>query len=211
MTGCETTKSTPLREIINNVETNTLYFKHAACTQCQLSAGNNKYAYPLPYIATTGADNLFQTANRPTHNGVDYYPVMEDALGTYNNYNGTPIFSIASGKVIDQDYSATLGNYIVIRHSFNPNGSTTNQYSYSVYEHMWTASSYSVNSNVSIGTIIGYVGNIGDVGGSRTPDLGAHLHFEIRQSNNGNIDNNASGGNYWKNVAVPYNPQSILP
>ena len=202
--NCNEINSMPLK----NLNGNNIYFKYAVCITCQLSAGSNKYAYPLPYIALTGPGNAFRTTARPTHDGIDWYPVMEDALGIYKNYNGTPIYSIASGKVIDADYSSERGYYVVIRHDFNPNQSSI-QYSYSVYQHMYGASNCSTNNSVSIGSTVGYVGNTGNVSGSRPPDYGSHLHFEIRESNNFYLDNSGSSTTGWR-AATPYDPETIF-
>jgi murein DD-endopeptidase MepM/ murein hydrolase activator NlpD len=87
------------------------------------------------------------------HQGVDY-------RARY----GTPVYSVANGKVVSARYSGGWGNEIRIRHN---NGLVTQ------YAHL---SSMSVRAGQSVrkGQMIGRVGSTGK-------STGAHLHFGLVQ------------------------------
>jgi murein DD-endopeptidase MepM/ murein hydrolase activator NlpD len=91
-----------------------------------------------------------------THMGIDY------AAPT-----GTPVFSVANGKVVHLGYSGAFGNLIVIEHP-------SNYHTY--YAHL---SNYNVElalgNEVRRGFEIGYVGSTGR-------STGPHLHFELRKN-----------------------------
>ena len=193
--------------------------KYTACSQCQKTdSKGNKFGYPLPYneISSLYGNRTYQnsagqwiTEFHPAH---DYYPLMTRAIDPNNDpaansrYNGTPIYTIAKGTVIGKGDSGARGDYIVIRHDFNPRPSSNVQYLYTEYQHMNGPSSYSIGDSVSIGDVIGYMGKTGQIGLSpRTPDGGSHLHFETRESNTYNLNNST-----WTN-ASHFNPGEILP
>lgn len=89
------------------------------------------------------------------HMGIDYAAPV-----------GTPIFSVANGKVAHLAYSGAFGNLIVLEH---PGGYHT------YYAHL---SGYNpeleVGNEVRRGLEIGYVGSTGR-------STGPHLHFELRK------------------------------
>ena len=89
------------------------------------------------------------------HMGIDYAAPV-----------GTPIFSVANGKVVHLGYSGAFGNLIVLEH---PGGYHT------YYAHL---SGYNreleVGNEVRRGLEIGYVGSTGR-------SSGPHLHFELRK------------------------------
>jgi murein DD-endopeptidase MepM/ murein hydrolase activator NlpD len=89
------------------------------------------------------------------HMGIDYAAPV-----------GTPIFSVANGKVAHLGYSGAFGNLIVLEH---PGGYHT------YYAHL---SNYNpeleVGNEVRRGLEIGYVGSTGR-------STGPHLHFELRK------------------------------
>ena len=91
-----------------------------------------------------------------THMGIDY------AAPT-----GTPVFSVANGKVVHLGYSGAFGNLIVIEHPGNY---------HTYYAHL---SNYNVElalgNEVRRGFEIGYVGSTGR-------STGPHLHFELRKN-----------------------------
>ena len=89
------------------------------------------------------------------HMGIDYAAPV-----------GTPIFSVANGRVVHLGYSGAFGNLIVLEH---PGGYHT------YYAHL---SAYNpeleVGNEVRRGLEIGYVGSTGR-------STGPHLHFELRK------------------------------
>ena len=89
------------------------------------------------------------------HMGIDYAAPV-----------GTPIFSVANGRVVHLGYSGAFGNLIVLEH---PGGYHT------YYAHL---SAYNpeleVGNDVRRGLEIGYVGSTGR-------STGPHLHFELRK------------------------------
>ena len=91
-----------------------------------------------------------------THMGIDY------AAPT-----GTPIFSVANGKVVHLGFNGAFGNLIVIEHPGNY---------HTYYAHL---SNYNVElelgNEVRRGFEIGYVGSTGR-------STGPHLHFELRKN-----------------------------
>ena len=91
------------------------------------------------------------------HRGLDFTPG-----------NGTPIFAIADGVVIQSEFGGGYGQYAFIEHTIN--GQTV----ISVYAHMQTGSSpLQVGDTVTVGDFVGLVGNTGT-------STGPHLHLEIR-------------------------------
>ena len=91
-----------------------------------------------------------------THMGIDYAAPV-----------GTPIFSVANGKVIHLGYSGAFGNLIILEHPGNY---------LTYYAHL---SNYNVElavgNEVRRGLEIGYVGSTGR-------STGPHLHFELRKN-----------------------------
>ena len=77
---------------------------------------------------------------------------------------GTAVYAIADGTVIETGYDPIYGNYIVISHQNNWT---------SVYGHLQIIET-ALRSNVRSGTLIGRVGSTGQ-------STGPHLHFELRQ------------------------------
>ena len=89
------------------------------------------------------------------HMGIDYAAPV-----------GTPIFSVANGRVVHQGFSGAFGNLIVLEH---PGGYHT------YYAHLSNYNSeLEVGNEVRRGLEIGYVGTTGR-------STGPHLHFELRK------------------------------
>ena len=90
-----------------------------------------------------------------THMGIDYAAPV-----------GTPVFSVATGKVAHIGYSGAFGNLIILEHPGNY---------HTYYAHL---SNYNVElelgNEVRRGFEIGYVGSTGR-------STGPHLHFELRK------------------------------
>ena len=91
-----------------------------------------------------------------THMGIDYAAPV-----------GTPIFSVANGKIAHLGYSGAFGNLIILEHPGNY---------HTYYAHL---SNYNVElevgNEVRRGLEIGYVGSTGR-------STGPHLHFELRKN-----------------------------
>lgn len=89
------------------------------------------------------------------HMGIDY------AAPT-----GTPIFSVATGKVVHLGYSGAFGNLIILEHPGNYRTYYAHLSNYNV--------ELEVGNEVRRGLEIGYVGSTGR-------STGPHLHFELRK------------------------------
>jgi len=96
------------------------------------------------------------TGRRKLHAGIDYA-----------GPTGTPIYAVASGKVVKSTYDGISGNYVAIRHS---DGFT------SYYMHL-SRRQVSVGQHVRSRQVIGKMGATGRV-------TGPHLHFGMRRPNN---------------------------
>lgn len=90
-----------------------------------------------------------------THMGIDYSAPI-----------GTPVFSVATGKVVHLGYSGAFGNLIVLEHPGNYRTYYAHLSNYNV--------ELDVGNEVRRGLEIGYVGSTGR-------STGPHLHFELRK------------------------------
>jgi len=89
------------------------------------------------------------------HMGIDYAAPV-----------GTPIFSVANGKVVHMGFSGAFGNLIVLEHPGNY---------HTYYAHLSNYNSeLELGNEVRRGLEIGYVGTTGR-------STGPHLHFELRK------------------------------
>ncbi len=105
-----------------------------------------------------------------------------------SNYHGgidisapanSPIYSIADGVILKNEYHYSWGNYTKIGHNYNPE---TGKYEfYSLYAHQIKLSSFKPGDQVKAGQQIGLVGSTGN-------STGFHLHLEIRDSSDTRID-----------------------
>ena len=91
-----------------------------------------------------------------THMGIDYAAP-----------SGTPIFSVANGRVIHLGYSGAFGNLIILEHPGNYHTYYAHLSNYNV--------ELAVGNEVRRGLEIGYVGSTGR-------STGPHLHFELRKN-----------------------------
>lgn len=89
------------------------------------------------------------------HNGVDY-----------GVPRGTPIWSVANGRVIQKHYERGYGNVVKLRH---PNGYET------VYAHMSKFADIKVGQKVHQRQVIGYCGSTG-------LSTGPHVHFGMKKA-----------------------------
>ena len=91
-----------------------------------------------------------------THMGIDYAAPV-----------GTPIFSVANGRVAHLGYSGAFGNLIILEHPGNYHTYYAHLSNYNV--------ELAVGNEVRRGFEIGYVGSTGR-------STGPHLHFELRKN-----------------------------
>jgi len=99
---------------------------------------------------------------------------------------GHEIYASQSGTVYKNGWDPNgYGNYIVIKHDFDPNYTY-----YTVYAHMYARSSLVVGDEIKVRDLIGGVGTTGN-------STGLHLHFEIRQ---------VAKGAGWKDNPVRLEP-----
>lgn len=94
--------------------------------------------------------------------------------------SGTQIKSPVSGQVIENAYGKSYGNNLKIK---DKSGGLH------VFAHMKSKSPLSVGSNVTPGTLIGYVGSTGH-------STGPHLHYETRNNSNTPVDPNSYLSSY---------------
>ena len=91
------------------------------------------------------------------HRGLDFIPG-----------NGSPIFAVADGEVVESKFGGGYGQFVYLEHKLN--GQTVT----SVYAHMQRGSSpLQEGDTIGAGEFIGLVGNTGT-------STGPHLHLEIR-------------------------------
>ena len=108
---------------------------------------------------------------------VGYYEAIHAAVDiTPVNYrvDGDNIYAFYDGKVIKAGKESNGTILVSLYHSSNPVGTGQLQ---SRYLHLSRVGNYSVNSEVKLGDIIGYMGHTG-------PATGTHLHFGVQDSNN---------------------------
>lgn len=106
--------------------------------------------------AKTGAAPVAAPKQRyRTHMGIDY-----------SAPTGTPVFSVATGKVVHLGYSGAFGNLIILEHPGNYRTYYAHLSNYNV--------ELEVGNEVRRGLEIGYVGSTGR-------STGPHLHFELRK------------------------------
>jgi spore coat assembly protein SafA len=139
------------------------------------NAGKNGYVYPLPaqYRTVNRADKAgegegeFHTGRSGgrLHKGIDIEAPV-----------GTPVSAVKGGTATVLSQPSGAGLYVKVEH---PDGTA------SLYFHLNTAkASIGQSFNVTAGQQIGTVGRSGN-----TPSAGdTHLHFEIRDANNNEVD-----------------------
>ena len=131
--------------------TNPLSYRRISRGVGSVRAGSKRPSSSAPAAQTAPPKQRYRT-----HMGIDY------AAPT-----GTPIFSVANGKVVHLGYSGAFGNLIILEHPGNY---------HTYYAHL---SNYNVElqvgNEVRRGLEIGYVGSTGR-------STGPHLHFELRKN-----------------------------
>ena len=114
--------------------------------------------YPLDRIHVTSGFGMRRhpvTGRNTMHNGIDYRASV-----------GTPVYSVAEGRVTKSTYDDASGHYIAVRHQDN----------YSSYYLHLNRRSVNVGANVKARQVIGQAGNTGW-------SSGPHLHFGFKQPN----------------------------
>lgn len=107
------------------------------------------------------------------HNGIDLVGAGHSLDYIVAHSDGVIAGVRANYATCDGNRGNSYGNYVLIRHS---NGM------YTMYAHMKYGSvTVKLGQRISKGQVIGYMGNTGN-------SSGAHLHFEVRDRNNKQID-----------------------
>lgn len=104
-----------------------------------------------------------------------------------------PIYSIADGVIVENEYNTSYGNYVIVGHGSYDETTGTYEY-YSLYAHQIRKSPVKVSQRVSVGEKIGSVGSTGT-------STGNHLHIEIYEIKN-NIKYREDPETYFKNVEL---------
>jgi murein DD-endopeptidase MepM/ murein hydrolase activator NlpD len=118
--------------------------------------GSVRASSKKPAPAKSGAAPVAAPKQRyRTHMGIDY-----------SAPTGTPVFSVATGKVVHLGYSGAFGNLIILEHPGNYRTYYAHLSNYNV--------ELEVGNEVRRGLEIGYVGSTGR-------STGPHLHFELRK------------------------------
>lgn len=100
--------------------------------------------------------SVYKGADRPNHRGIDLAAP-----------DGTPMYAMAGGVVVDAGPATGFGHWIVIDHTIDDKAYST------VYGHMWADGvAVSTGDTVSAGQYIGKVGSDGE-------STGPHLHLEV--------------------------------
>lgn len=100
--------------------------------------------------------STYKSPDRPGHRGIDL--AADD---------GSPMYAMAGGVVVEAGAASGFGNWIVIDHTIDGQSYST------VYGHMWDDGvAVSAGDTVTAGQHIGEVGNNGQ-------STGAHLHLEV--------------------------------
>jgi murein DD-endopeptidase MepM/ murein hydrolase activator NlpD len=131
--------------------TNPLSYRRISRGVGSVRASNKKIATPKNGAPTAPAPKQ----RYRTHMGIDY-----------SAPTGTPIFSVATGKVVHLGYSGAFGNLIILEHPGNYRTYYAHLSNYNV--------ELQVGNEVRRGLEIGYVGSTGR-------STGPHLHFELRK------------------------------
>ena len=131
--------------------TNPLSYRRISRGVGNVRASSKKVAPTKNGAATTAAPKQRYRA----HMGIDYAAPI-----------GTPIFSVATGKVVHLGYSGAFGNLVILEHPGNYRTYYAHLSNYNV--------ELEVGNDVRRGLEIGYVGSTGR-------STGPHLHFELRK------------------------------
>lgn len=145
-------------------------------------------------------EETFGPRGQPSLNGAyDWHRGIDiDGAGGENVYN------VYDGVFEKIDYTASAGNYVVIKHTlpgsvtYGPNPSKQNWTTfYTYYMHLTdetvthiTNQGWSKGTSVNAGTVIGYLGSTGGSGGN---DYAPHLHFELRFGTSNPLSNQIAG------------------
>jgi len=137
--------------------TNPLSYRRISRGVGMVKASGKRNKTPAPAVKATAPSPAPASKQRyRAHMGIDY-----------SAPTGTPVFSVANGRVAHIGYSGAFGNLIILEHPGNY---------HTYYAHL---SNYNIElelgNEVRRGFEIGYVGSTGR-------STGPHLHFELRKN-----------------------------
>ena len=112
------------------------------------------------------------------HKGIDITNGISSSSDFANSIDGYEVVSAFTGKVVFVHDNSTgyksCGNCVAIRS--NEKDPITGKYYVAIYMHLKNKPNVNRNQEVSANTLLGYVGDTGNSGGS-------HLHFEVNNQN----------------------------
>ncbi len=110
------------------------------------------------------------------HKGIDITNGISSNDNLSKSIDGYEVVSSFAGKVIYvcEDKNKSCGYCVAIRS--NKKDPITEKYYVAIYMHLKSKPSVKENQNISANTLLGYVGDTGNSGGS-------HLHFEVNNQN----------------------------
>jgi murein DD-endopeptidase MepM/ murein hydrolase activator NlpD len=128
-------------------------------TYSTTGVGSIRWPFPTAVPISSGYGGRTQPCRYCSsfHRGLDFVPG-----------NGSPIFAVADGVVLDSQYGGGYGQFVSIEHTLNGQSIVT------VYAHMQRGSSpLAEGDTIRAGKLVGLVGNTG-------VSTGPHLHLEVR-------------------------------
>jgi murein DD-endopeptidase MepM/ murein hydrolase activator NlpD len=127
------------------------------------------WRYIFNDLTNTYISSGYAKSTRPDHYGVD---IISNNT-TSNPIEGDAVLSVSYGTVLYAGYSASAGNYVVVKSNYTD--PTTGQKWVVRYLHLKSTPLVQTGSSISAGTVIGYVGSTGD-------SSGPHLHFDVNRT-----------------------------
>ena len=137
---------------------------------------------PLPHQTQTSPMQLqlygWRDDDPIKHKGIDITNGISSSSDFANSIDGYEVVSAFTGKVVFVHDNSTgyksCGNCVAIRS--NEKDPITGKYYVAIYMHLKNKPNVNRNQEVSANTLLGYVGDTGNSGGS-------HLHFEVNNQN----------------------------
>ena len=125
-------------------------------------------------VLKSGKCEVSQKYKGASHNGIDLVGAGYTLDNVVAHSDGTVVGIVSNcNRNTSKTGKKIYGNYVKIKHD---NGM------YTFYAHMkYGTVAVKLNQRVTKGTVLGYMGNTGY-------SFGAHLHFEVRNANNVQID-----------------------
>lgn len=144
--------------------------------------------YMFPTVSTEIYRGYTGEYNAKLHDGIDILPLTPGEPGDQ-------VYAFANGTVALSGYTSSRGNYVVLNH-----GLINGLYLRTIYLHLQKAPTLKQGQTVSMGDVVGYMGNTGD-------SYGEHLHFSIRYKT-GAQGAFTVGGQYFEGVST--NPKNYF-